>query len=260
MSGSQAIVRRIRAKDFAVQAAAASAGAAIVPSLAPLLADADEVVRELTVHCLAAVADPAAAPALAGALPDPDPQVAMAAARALEPVATPAEVPAVLRAYDREAQPLVRQQLGLVLGRCIEPGNLADIRRRWSGEPDAEARLGLTAALAKAGEHDARAMFCDGLRASAGQVRLRYLELAEYIGRDWLLPPLSDVLDDTTDLLRVAVDARPDLIQALRACDLAAWQIVRIGGASLAFMTDRPTNYTPEQLAAIRQFVRSRFP
>jgi hypothetical protein len=184
----------------------------------------------------------------------------MAAAKGLEYISTAAEVPSLLRAYDREPEPLVRQQIGLTLGRCMTAADLSGVRQRWQKETDPDARLGLTAALAKAANQDARDLFVAGLRTSSGSTRLRYLELSEYIYQDWLLPPLAEVLDDTTDVLRVAVDARPDLIQALRACDLAAWEIVRIGRASLPFIGRTPTNYRPEERAAIRQFVRNRFP
>jgi HEAT repeat protein len=256
----QAIVDRVKNKEYAVQIEAKAAGAAAVPELGKLLQDPDEEVRLLAVHCLVATADPGAATPLGWALFDQDPQTAMAAAKGLHAVATAAQVPALLQAYDRQGESLVKREIALVLGRVAGPAGVPELKKRWENASDVGGREGLTAALARLGDDDARDAFTKALLGSSGPDRLRYLELAEYISQPWLLKPLGEVLDDTTAVLRVAVDARPDLIQALRACDIALVLIAKIGGATFSFAVTRAHNYSAGELAEARAFVKARTP
>jgi hypothetical protein len=45
-------------------------------------------------------------------------------------------------------------------------------------------------------------------------------------------------------------------MRALRTRDLAAWSIVKTGGAALPFITDGPANDWLEELDAVRRFIR----
>ena len=253
----QAIVEGVRARDYTVQLRARGAGAAPVAALSGLLGDPDEEVRQLAVHCLAETGDPSAAGGLAAALFDPDPQVAMAAARALHAFTDPSIAPALLQAYDRAAEPAVRREVALVLGRVAGSAELLAMRQRWETEASEEAKEGLTVTLARCGDDDAREAFERSLRASAGRDRLRWLQHAEFVAQRWLLPALGEVLDDQTPVLRVGVDARPDRIDALRACDLALNLIARITGARLSFPVTLARNYTDAELDEARRLVRA---
>jgi len=257
----QEIVDRIRSKDYSVQNDAQRAGGAAVPLLAGLLADPDEEIRQLAVYCLSATGERAVAAILAGtALFDDDPQVTMAAAQGLHAVATQVDVPRLLQAYDRSAEPLVKREIALVLGRVASPADVPEMKQRWMREAELGIRQGMTAALARLGDDDARNAFTSALRGSAGQERLRHLELAEYIAQSWLLRPLGEMLHDMSDVLRVAVDAQPDLVQALRACDIALVLIARIGGARYSFPVTRAQNYTTTQLHEVQLWVKANAP
>ncbi|MEZ4298381.1 MAG: HEAT repeat domain-containing protein [Polyangiaceae bacterium] len=256
----QAIVTRIKNKDYAVQNEAKKAGGAAVPDLAKLLSDPDEEVRQLAVYCLAATGDPAAAGPLGGALFDSDDQVAMGAARSLHPIADKVQVPTFLKAYDASGEPLVKKEIGMLLGRVGQPADMPEIKKRWEAEQEPAARLGILAGTARLGDEDAQDAFKEGLTGTTGPARLPWLEIAGYIGQPWLLRSLAEVLSDTTDVLRVAVDARPDLIQALRACDMALWLIVEIGGAKLSFPVTRAQNFKPAELAEADRWVKANAP
>lgn len=256
----QTLVSRVRAKDYAVQTDAKTAGSAAVPDLTTLAHDADEEVRQLAVYCLSATGDPAAVQGLCWALSDSDAQVAMAAAKGLHGLVTPAHVPTLLQAYDRASEAIIRRELGLVLGEVTAPSDIPELQKRWRSEGNLEAKQGLTTTLSRLGDEDARDAFKEGLAASKGPSRSSYLELAESIAQPWLLEPLAEVLLDTSDVLRVAVDARPDLIQALRACDIALVLIANIGKVAFPFPVIRAKNYSAQELDAAAQWVKANAP
>jgi HEAT repeat protein len=256
----QALVLRVRSKDYAAQIDAKDAGAAAVPELVSLLQDPDEEVRLLAVHCLVATGDPGAATGLGWALFDADDQVAMAAVKGLHAVATPAQAKALLRAYDKSGEPLVKREAALVLGRVAADADVPEMKARWEKEADPDAKQGLCAALAKLGDPEARAAFEEGLDGSNGRGRVPWLELSEYIGQTWLLPALGRVLDDPTPVIRVAIDTRPDMLQALRACDVALVVIAQITGATFSFPVTRSQNFTPDQIDEVQIFVEAQAP
>ncbi len=260
MTDVLAIVRGVQNKDYAVQLLAKNAGSAPVPELTRLLGDPDEEVRKLAVYCLGETGDPGAARGLAGALLDDDDQVAMAAAKALHRVATPPIAPTLLQAFDRAREPAVKREAALVLGRVAGPTELLAMKQRWETAAEGQAKEGLTIALAGRGDEDAREEFVNHLLASAGPDRLRWLENAELVAQTWLLPALAEILDDKTPVLRVAVDAHPELIQALRACDLALILIAKITGARFSFPVTRAHNYTDAELDEARRLVKAAAP
>jgi HEAT repeat protein len=256
----QTIVQGVLNKDYAVQTLARGAGAAPVPELVRLLGDPDAEIRELAVYCLGETGDPSAANGLAGAALDADPQVAMAAAKALRSVAGAPHSRTLLQAFDRAAEPMVRRELALVLGRIAGPPELLEMKKRWATGTSGEAREGLTVALAGRGDDEARLEFEKRLLGSEGDDRLRWLENADLVAQPWLLPALGKILDDPTPVLRVAVDARPDLIQALRACDLALLLIAKITGARFSLPVTRAHNYTDAELDEARRLVKASKP
>jgi HEAT repeat protein len=251
-----AIVEGVLAKDYAVQLAARGAGGAAVAALVPLLANEDDEVRQLAVHCLAETGHPRAADALASAVMDAEPEVAMAAARALHRLATPALAPGLLHAMGRSSEPIVRRELALVVGRVAGPDAVPVLRDRLGREQAPEAAEGLLVALARLGDAQARRSFEERLLASRGLERKTWLDHAEYIGQPWLVRPLEKLLADTTPVLRVGVDARPDLIEALRVCDLALILIAALSGARLSFAVTRAKNYSAAEIEEVRRFVR----
>ncbi|WP_394838685.1 HEAT repeat domain-containing protein [Pendulispora rubella] len=249
-----ALAQAVRQKDYGAQLVARQGGADAVDALAPLLADADEEVRELAVHCMAETGDPRAGDALVQLTVDSDPQVAMAAARAMHRLGGARSVPALLAALPRSDEPLVRRELGMAIGRFAGPGKIPDLRERLAEEQSPVAHQGILAALARMGDDPSREAFAAALSETGGMARKPWLDLAEYIEQPWLITPLGVVLDDPTPVLRVGVDARPDLIQALRACDLAVVLIAKLGAATFSFPVTRAKNYSAEEISEVKRF------
>lgn len=256
----QTIVQGVVKKDYGVQLLAKGSGAAPVPELVRLLRDPDAEIRQLAVYCLSATGDPSAADGLAGAVLDADPQVALVAAKALRGLAGPPLGRVLLHSFDQASEPMVRREVAIVLGRIAGPPELLAMKQRWETAPPGEAREGLTVALADRGDEDARREFEVRLLASEGDDRLRWMENADLLAQPWLLPVLGKILDDPTPLLRVAVDARPDLIQALRVCDLALILIAKITGVRFSFPVTRAHNFTPAELDEARRLVKASKP
>ena len=256
------LLDQVREVDFTAQLAAAAEGPSAVERLAPLLAERDEEVRHLAVLCIAAAGGPQVASALLGVVDDEDDQVAMDAARMLRGRVGPDDVPALLNAIDWVELPEARQELVLALGQAggVE---VEELRSRRDVEGEAGVRRALTVVLAKLGNEDAREQVSAALAASRGTELAAWLDDVDYIGQEWVLPALAPALDDEVDVLRVAVDARPELIQALRACDLAVNQVWALVQGStvglpplvLPFAVDRATNYSAEQRAVVRRYL-----
>jgi hypothetical protein len=108
--------------------------------------------------------------------------------------------------------------------------------------------------LARLNDDAAKSEFTRRLQSS--KERLRYLEYAQYIHAAWLLKPLQPILDDKSPMVRVGVDARPDLIQNLRACDLAVNLIYSISGRTFSFPVSSDVNYSDPQIAEVRTYVQ----
>lgn len=277
------VVEGVRARDYTVQLVARTLGGAANTELAELLQDPDAEVRELAVHCLDESGGPGAAEALVPALLDEDLQVSMAAAKALHTHGAPHLVRPLLSTYDLRPEPPVLRELALVLGRLegwvpveellrkLVPvvGGLvgpppvelkrryfvSELKQRYLAESDAQAKEGLLWALARLGDEEARREFAARLEGSAGTERKRYLDGVAYLGQPWVLKALLPVLDDRTPLVRVGVDARPDLIDTLRACDIALELIAKIGKARFSFPVPRPENYSDAELAEAKAWV-----
>ncbi len=253
----RAIVEGVRGKDYSVQLVARKSGGQAVPALVPLLRDPDSDVRQLAVHCLAETGDPSAADGLIEALLDPDSQVAMAAAKALHRLARVQQVDRLVDARERITDPTLRREVALILGRIGQPALVQTLRAHAGRDAAPEAAEGILVALAKLGEGEARRVFRERLLSSRGLERKAWLDYCEYIDQPWLLEPLSKVLDDPTPVLRVGVDARPDLIESLRSCDLALNLIAHLANARFSFLVNRAKNYSPAELDEARRFVGS---
>jgi HEAT repeat protein len=256
-AGVDELVRAVREKDYAAQLQARRLGPPAAAPLTPLLGDPDADVRELAVLCLAETREARAGELLVPLVVDADPQVAMAAAKALHTVGGPAVVGALLGLLPRIDEALIRREATLVVGRFGDAKHVPLLRDRLKRETAPEGIEALQAALGRLGDVAARDAFVKTLQGTEGTARARWLELAEYIGQTWLLGPLASVLADDKPVVRVAVDARPDLIQALRACDVAVVLIAKIGGAKFSFAVTRGKNYSTTEIQEARRFVQT---
>lgn len=234
-------------------------GAAAVPTLLQLARNANGEVREIALYGLDEVGDSRGSAVYAHALLDSEPMVRGIAMRALQHRPDAAVVDLLFDAYDRSPEPVVRQNVALILGRIGPPAvNPAELARRFKAESDPIAQEGLVVALAKLGDDSARKRFVELLDASRERDRGRFLEHVGYIHERWVLQALMPILDDTTSVLRIGVDGLPGP-EYLRACDVAVNLLADLSGAALPFKVDGSTNYSAQNLAQARRVLKDMF-
>lgn len=250
------LTERILKKDRTAILTARQMGPAANAELTPLLKNADPEVREIAVYCLDETGGPAALQAMASALSDENLQVRGAALQGLQHRADRASYDALLAAYDRSQDAYTRQQVMLILGRIAGANDVGDLKRRCVDEKEPTTQEGCVVSLALLNDDAAQKEFIRRLQASKQQERARYLDYSQLIHAAWLVKPLAPILDDKTPMVRVGVDARPDLIQDLRACDLALNLIVAISRRTFSFPVNRATNYSDAQIAEVRSFAQ----
>ena len=251
------LIKQVQAKNPAATILAKQIGRSANEQLIQQTRAGDGEVREIALLCLNETGGEDAALAFADRLNDTDSQARAAAVRGLHKYPDPATYPAVLAAFDRSNFTYVRQQIPLIIGRMAHGTHIKDLRERLLNEHNADAREGLVVALAKLGDAEQQHAFILSLHASKDQVRARYIGYCEYIHAGWLLKPLEPLLDDKSAMLRVGVDARPDLIDSLRTCDLVVKLVAEISNHRFTFATDHGQNYSESQLAEVRHFLNS---
>ena len=261
----QELERAVLSENPEAALMAQQVGPAANPKLSALAANGNPKVRLTAINALRETGAPAPE-VFAAAVRDPDPQVRGAALAGLWEKPSPQAADAVLEALHASQDPDARRELALIAAACAGEGADAGVRsrvtqsltnrRKYEKEP--LAREGLGAALGKLGDADAQKEFAAGLTASSDRDRARYLEECQAVHQPWLLPPLSLVLADTSPMVRIGIDARPDLPHYLRACDLAAKLIVSIAKPKLSFDPEKVINYTPPQLDEVRAAARAR--
>jgi HEAT repeat protein len=249
------LVRRVRAKDYAAQDLAKQVGPAATQELAALTRDDDDIVRMIAVYCLDAIGGPGVAPALVRALYDEELHVQAAAMRGLARHADASVQRDLFDAYDAISEPELRRDIALAIGRMGPAAQQEELRARWKDATSPEAAEGAVVALARLDDPEAKKELEERLSGSRGRARKRYLDHAEYVHAPWLLKPLGKILDDKTPVLRIGVDGRPELIDSLRACDLAVNLIAEISGKTFSFPIALAENYADEKLAEVRAYV-----
>lgn len=254
----QQLIDRVIATDYSVINAVKDAGPAVVPALDSLTSDADAEVRELALLCLSEVGSPPAIEAFIRLLLDPEATVRAAAMRGLHRHLSKVSVQSAAAfsgslyvTYDRSNDPVVRQNVALILGKA--PGaSPEELEQRLKTESNGIVQEGCIVALARLGKASAQSEYGNRLQHSSGRDRARLLEYGFYIHQTWLLPWLLPLLDDQSVALRIGVDDIGLLPEYLRICDLAVVLIQSISGRSFSFPIDRKTNFTELQLAEVR--------
>jgi hypothetical protein len=261
------LAQRVLQQDYTVQRDAKAMGDAALVELEPLLQHAEPDVRELAVLCVGESGGERAVELLLPRLRDDDPQVAMAALQGISLHLREAHVLELLQAHDAGVDPEVDPELVMLLGRypapllsLLQSGTLHE-RHRSARDP--KVRASWQAVLAQLGDDAARRDFVEALGASVGETRKTMLDRSERIGGAWLLPALDPVLDDLTKLVRVGVDARPDLIDSLRARELAMLAVDAIAKRDPSvppfepsFAISRSVQYTDAQAAEMQRWLR----
>jgi HEAT repeat protein len=262
------LAERVEQQDYTAQAEARAQGPAALVELEPLVRHGDPEVRELATFCVGEAGGAQAVALLLPRLHDDDPQVAAAALQGISRHLQESQVPALLQAHDAGVDPEVDPELVLLLGRFDRPLlphlQSGELRKRYHSARDAGVRSAWQAVLAQLGDEAARRDFVDALEASRGAQRKVLLERSERLGGVWLLPALDPMLDDLTKLVRVGVDARPDLIDALRARELAMLAVDAIAQRdpnappfAPSFAISRSVQYTDAQADEVQQWLRA---
>jgi HEAT repeat protein len=261
------LAERVEQQDYTAQRDAHARGEAALVELEPLLAHGEAEVRELAALCVGEAGGARAVELLLPRLHDDDPQVAMAALQGIARHAQEPQALALLRAHDAGVDPEVGPELVLLLGgfeATLQPLlQSGELRKRYHGARDPQVSEAWQAVLAQLGDEAARRDFVEALLASREAERKRLLERSERIGGVWLLPALDPVLDDLTPLLRVGVDARPDLIDTLRARELAMLAVDAIAKRDPStppfqpsFTISRSVQYSDAAAHEVQQWLR----
>lgn len=251
------VIQRVLNKDPAAALDAKQAGPGINPDLLPLVHHSDAKVRRIALYCLDETGGPVATKAFLEAVLDEDSQVRSAALKGLHDHPPAGSRMELLRAYDRSPDGYVRQQLMLVAARASGGMDVNEIKTRYTHETDPQAREGALVALAKSNDQESRKEFVVRLHETSGKDRVRFLEYCQILQAPWLLKPLLPLLNDKDPAIRVGTDARPDLIDTLRVCDLTVNLVALISGRKFSFPINRATNYQPQQIDEVREFVRN---
>ena len=253
----QNLTQSVLNKDLAAVLAAREIGPAANRELLPLTRNPDAKVRRIALYCLNETGGKEAGQAFTDALLDDDDQVVGAALEGLRHHPKSASPERLLQVYDRAQDPATRQQIMLIVARFSGEVDPQKVRMRYDKEKDPAAREGGLAALAQLKDMDARNEFVRRLQASSGPERLRFLDYCEWLHDPWLLRPLQPLLGDTTAAIRVGTDARPDLIQSLRTCDVVVNLVASITQRKFSFPVNDATNYNAAQLDEVKAFIRA---
>jgi len=243
--------------DPAAAVRARQIGRKAAPMLKDLAKHAEAGVRETALNCLKETGGPEASQAALEALADDDVQVAAAAVGVLQKHYDPKDSGPLLAGYDKCLHPLVRQELALLVGRGDKAADLAGLKKRRVAEKEAEAAEGAVVALARLGDKESQEEFVRQLHASKERGRRRYLvDYVSYINAPWVLKPLLPLLDDKEVIVRIALDARPDLDVNLRTCDVVVNQAAKISGRKFAFKVEEYKTYSDAEVDEARRFLK----
>jgi HEAT repeat protein len=250
------LIQSLQSKDPAATLQAREIGPSANPTLIQFARNPDAKIRRIALYCLDETGGTDAARAFTEALLDDDSQVRGAALKGLHHHFQSASPGQLLQTYDRSPDPYARQQIMLVIARMNQQINPVEVKTRYDREADVLAKEGGLVALAHLNEGDTRIQFMRALQSSSGAQRLRFLEYCELLNDSWFFNALVPLLTDRTPAIRVAADARPDLIQNLRVCDVCVNIVSSISKHQFSFPINRATNYTSEQLDEVKAFLR----
>lgn len=253
----QLLIQKVLNKDPKATLIAKMTGSLANPDLQKLAKHDDEEVREIALLCLNETGGSEASIAFVDALLDEDPQVRAIALRGLHHNPDETVYQLLFQAYDKSKDPYVQQQILLIVGRMGSHVNLVDLKKRCQLEKSLEVNEGCIVALANLNDKEAQDKFIKCLHDSSYKIRARYLEYCEYINSSWLIKPLLPLLDDKSPMVYIGIDARPDMTEFLRACDITVNLIASISGHKFSFNVNRTTNYSETQLQDVKQYIRN---
>ena len=175
-------------------------------------------------------------------------QAAVTAAMSLSTLPDAPSVADLAGTVKHAADPMVRAQLYLALGRSKDAQALSALRALLSTEADASAAVKGTAAAARLGGTAERmALLARVTNASADNAKDVYDDLL-YVGDVRLAKGLLPWLDKLDPVTRIGSDVDN---RAARLCDLAVWTALRLG-VKVPASGDKIANYDKTTLAATR--------
>ncbi|MBL7977073.1 MAG: hypothetical protein JNN12_01945 [Bacteroidetes Order II. Incertae sedis bacterium] len=251
---TQDFIAAVLEKDFSVQLYLPQANREeLIPELVELTKHVEVSVRELALVCLDELGGNENLKAQFTALYDAKEQIRNLGMGHLSKMPMPSLVPFLWKVLDTNSHEYIRQQTALLLGRLpnTDPNEL---RNRSYKETLPLVKEAFVIALARMGNSEAIRWASQEMPQTRGRDRQRWLRYIPYLNAAWLIRPLAEILDDEEPMERIGVDARPDFPHYLRACDIAAGAILRLGYLQFSFTKPKPPIvYSPEQRAEIRK-------
>ncbi|HCR48889.1 MAG TPA: hypothetical protein PLL64_03505 [Rhodothermales bacterium] len=251
---TQHFIAAVLEKDFSVQLYLPQINREeVIPELMKLTKHGEVSVRELALVCLDELGGNESLKAQFTALYDAKEQVRNLGMDHLSKVPMPSLLPFLWKVLDTNPHEYIRQQTVFLLGK-LPTTDPNELRNRSYKETFPLVREAFVIALARMGNPEAIRWVSQEMTQTRGRERQRWLRHVSYINAPWLIRPLAEILDDEEPMERIGVDARPDFPHYLRACDIAAGAILRLGYLQFSFTKPKPPIvYSPEQRAEIRK-------
>lgn len=248
----ETLVIQVKARKAEAQATAAKLGPEAAPSLVRLADDPDPEIRGMALVCLGIVGTEHASNIAMKKLTDDEDQVVAQALQVLQrhpPVGREQEL---LRIFQDPTQAVICADLALIAGRLAPKIDPTPWKELWKKEADQQVKNNLLLALARMGDKEAREIFAAQMQTSAkGAESVEWIDNCKYMEDSWIVPHMLPLLDRT----ETAIELAPDLPQKwpLRTCDLAGRAIVELTGEKVSFQIKGPDQFTPEQIAVVRE-------
>jgi hypothetical protein len=244
------------AKNPSVIQISQQSGPSIVPHIEQYLHNPDYVIRLLAVNSIAAAGGPQAPGLLVQMLSDSNEQVRDNAVNALHEHPPNGQATELLAMWDanQTRDGYVRQQIPMVLGRMPAEQTTESLRQRLAADARQDVQDGLTAGMAKQGDHAARTTFGEMLRDARGTRTAELMTFVQYEDEPWVIPLLVPVLQRRDIAYRSTTHVAN---YERRECDLAVDEVVRISKARFNFPVNTMRQYTDAQVNEVLRYAEA---
>jgi HEAT repeat protein len=245
----------VLALDLSAADLAKMRGVAAIPELIQLMEHPDNAVQMVAIIAMGEINHPEAFAALLNAATAEDSSVAGTAVDQLCKHGRQTDNGQFLTLLPSMKSGDARSQLILCIGKTGDEKDRERLQSFCEQDKDPQTELCCTAALARLGSEESRKKFSERLLTDRN---LRTMDLAHYIGQQWLLPSLGKLLRDE-DPIQSLGDPPPGFPSMLRVCDKAVVLIADISGKSFSFATNVHMNYSADQLAEAARIAGARY-
>ena len=247
---TQAIIERIRQKDWTLLEEDGAIGPEAAPAIRPLLGDDDPEIRELAVHCLAAAGDGQGREGVLEALRNDSEMARSAACRCLEANPDPQDLPQLTVEVTSNPDAFVRESVARALGVIGDANATEALKRQIATEVDPADRHAMALALARLNEPAYRGQYLARLHQGEPAERARAVGEFPYVGGRDLLGELLPLLDDTEEALNVGPS---NVKRKIRVCDVVVNVLDAMLDHPFSFPTGRRIRYSQAQLDEAKQ-------